>query len=197
MIEQKDVIAYFDKLAAGWDAQMIRSDEKINRILDNAGVREGSRVLDVACGTGVLIPDYVERKAASVTAVDISPEMIRIAREKYAAFRDIVCFLCVDAETGDVGKDFDAVIVYNAFPHFPDPERLIRHLASLLKPGGMLTVAHGASREMINAHHQGSAGSVSNGLMPAGDLAAIFAGYLEVTLVYSDENMYQVVGRKH
>lgn len=40
-------------------------------------------VLDVACGTGVLIPDYLERGAAQVTAIDIAPEMVRIAREKF------------------------------------------------------------------------------------------------------------------
>ena len=61
---------------------MIRSDRKISIILDNACVGAGSRVLDVACGTGVLTPDYLARDVASVTAVDISPEMIRRARDK-------------------------------------------------------------------------------------------------------------------
>ena len=54
MIEQKDVIAFFDERAGEWDAGMVRSDEKIGRILDNAKVTAGSRVLDIACGTGVL-----------------------------------------------------------------------------------------------------------------------------------------------
>ena len=81
MIEQKDVIAFFDERAGEWDAGMVRSDEKIGRILDNAKVTAGSRVLDIACGTGVLIGDYLRRNVESVTAVDISPEMIRIARK--------------------------------------------------------------------------------------------------------------------
>lgn len=83
MIEQKDVIAFFDERAGEWDAGMVRSDEKIGRILDNAKVTAGSRVLDIACGTGVLIGDYLRRNVESVTAVDISPEMVRIAREKF------------------------------------------------------------------------------------------------------------------
>lgn len=196
MIEQKHVIDFFDKLAPDWDAQLIRSDEKIRRILDHAGVTEGSLVLDVACGTGVLIPDYLSRGVSFVTAVDISPEMIRIAKEKYRAFTDRVRFLCGDVETADVGTGFDAVVVYNAFPHFPDPERLIRHLAGLLKDGGILTIAHGASREVIDAHHNGAASLVSNGLMAAEDLARIFSSYLEVTTVISDDEMYQVAGKK-
>ncbi|MBO5570886.1 MAG: hypothetical protein J6A79_18435, partial [Clostridia bacterium] len=62
-------------------------------------------------------------------------------------------------------------------------------------PGGALTVAHGMSREKIDAHHHGSASHVSNGLMPAEDLAAIFGTVLNVTVIRSDERMYQIVGR--
>ena len=79
-MKQQDVIEFFDQAAAGWDAQLRRNEPVIARILDNAGVRGGVRVLDVACGTGVLIPDYLQRGAAQVTAIDISPEMARIAR---------------------------------------------------------------------------------------------------------------------
>ena len=64
MIETKEVIEFFDRLASGWDAEMVRSDEIIRIILDNAGVTAGKNVLDVACGTGVLIPDYLERNVA-------------------------------------------------------------------------------------------------------------------------------------
>ena len=194
MIEKKDVIAFFDERAGDWDAGMVRSDEKIARILDNAGVRPGSRVLDVACGTGVLIADYLRRDVQSVTAVDISPEMIRVARSKYP--QENVTFVCGDAETAELGAGFDAVVIYNAFPHFPSPDALIARLASLLVPGGRLTVAHGSSRAAIDAHHHGAASRVSNGLMEADALAAIFARYLRVTDVISTDEMYQVVGEK-
>lgn len=194
MIEKQAVIDFFDRCAPTWDAEMIRSDRKINIILDNARVGAGSRVLDVACGTGVLTPDYLARSVASVTAVDISPEMIRRARDKLRD--DRVQFLCGDVETLDVGRDFDAVVVYNAFPHFPDPERLVAHLAALLRPGGVLTVAHGMGRAAIDGHHKGRASAVSRGLMSAQELAAIFEKHLTVTTVLSTEEMYQVAGEK-
>ena len=194
MIETKDVVEFFDRLAPGWDAEMIRSDEIINTILDGAGVSAGKDVLDVATGTGVLIPDYLERGAASVTAIDVSPRMAEIARGKFP--QETVTVLCGDAEETDFGRLFDCILVYNAFPHFPDPERLIARLASLLKPGGTLTVAHGMSREKIDAHHHGAASRVSNGLMSAEELAAIFEKHLSVTVRISDERMYQVTGRK-
>jgi demethylmenaquinone methyltransferase/2-methoxy-6-polyprenyl-1,4-benzoquinol methylase len=194
MIETREVIEFFDRLAPGWDAEMVRNDEIINTILDNAGVTDGRDVLDVACGTGVLIPDYLKRKVASVTGIDISPKMAEIAKTKFP--QPEVTILCGDVETTDFGKQFDCIVVYNAFPHFPDPDRLIQTLSDLLKPGGTLTVAHGMSREKIDAHHHGVAHHVSNGLMPAEDLAVIFARHLTVTTVLSDDRMYQVVGRK-
>ena len=194
MIDREDVVRFFDRLAPDWDAEMIRSDEIIRTILDNAGVGEGKDVLDVACGTGVLIPDYLARSVGSVTAIDISPKMAAIAREKFP--QEKVAVLCGDVEETDFGKLFDCIVVYNAFPHFPDPERLIGRLSALLKPGGTLTVAHGMSREKIDAHHHGAAMHVSNGLMSAEELAEIFGKYLHVSAVVSDERMYQVVGEK-
>lgn len=193
-IDKNDVIEFFDRHAPSWDSELVRNDGVISLILDNAGVGEGKKVLDVACGTGVLVPDYLARSVASVTGVDISPEMIKIAREKFR--EENIRFLCADAETEDVGRDYDAVVVYNAFPHFPDPEGLLAKLSSVLKPGGTLTVAHGMSREKIDAHHSGAAHGVSLGLMPAEDLAAIFSKYLKVTVTISDDRMYQVVGIK-
>ncbi len=193
MIKTAEVIDYFDRLAPDWDAELIRNDEIVDMILDNAGVTAGKDVLDVACGTGVLFPDYLKREVASVTGIDISPKMAEIAGAKFA--QEQVKVLCGDVETADFGRQFDCIVVYNAFPHFPDPERLLRTLSGLLKPGGTLTVAHGMSREKIDAHHHGTAHHVSNGLMSADDLAAIFQKYVTVTTVLSDDRMYQVAGR--
>lgn len=194
MIDKSEVIEFFNGLAASWDGDMIRSDEVISLILDNAGVKKGTRVLDIACGTGLLIPDYLEREVGSVAGVDISPEMIKIASEKFSA--ENVSFLCADAETDDIGSGYDVIVIYNAFPHFPNPGLLISRLSGLLVPGGRLTVAHGMSREKIDAHHSGAAHAVSNGLMSAEELADIFKTSLKVTKVISDDRMYQVVGEK-
>ena len=193
-MEKRDVIAFFDRLAPQWDADMIRSDAIIQRILDNAGIGKDMDVLDVACGTGVLIPDYLSRDVKTVTAIDISPEMAKIAGEKFPLQQ--VRVLCGDVENYPFDRAFDRIMVYNAFPHFPQPENLINVLSGLLKPGGTLTVAHGMSRAHIDQHHQGTASKVSIGLMHEDALAAIFEKHLRVTVKISDESMYQVTGIK-
>ena len=183
MIDKRDVIAFFDRCAPDWDAGMVRHEPVIQAILDNAGVGPGMRVLDVACGTGVLFPDYLARGAV-VTGIDISPEMARIAAEKFAG-EPRVQVLCGDVEETAFPETFDVVMVYNAFPHFPDPARLIARLAGLVKPGGRLSVAH-----------SGAAHPVSNGLMHEDELRALLAPYCDVDICISDERMYQVAGTK-
>ena len=193
-MRKQDVIAFFDRLAPRWDADMIRHDDIIAAILDNAGVKPGVDVLDVACGTGVLFPDYLARNVGSLTAVDISPEMVRIAREKFPEDKVTVC--CGDVEELDFDRQFDCIVVYNAFPHFPEPGRLLEVLSHLLKPGGTLTVAHGMSRAAIDHHHEGSASKVSVGLMHEDALAAMFRRHLQLTAKISTDRMYQVAGKK-
>lgn len=191
-IKKEDVIAFFDMLAPSWDEAQIRDMKKINAILDYAKVNEGVDVLDVACGTGVLIPDYLDRNVNKVTAVDISSEMIKIAKQKCQDNR--VAFFCFDIEEIRLPDLYDTCMVYNAFPHFANPASLIQCLANKLKMGGRLTIAHSMSRRQLDSHHAGPARKVSNGLMHEDELAKLFAAFFEVDVKISNEQMYVVSG---
>ena len=193
-MRKQDVIDFFDRMAPRWDADVIRHDDIIATILDNAGVKPGADVLDVACGTGALFPDYLARNVGSLTAVDISPEMVRIARSKYPEDKVAVC--CGDVEELDFDKQFDCIVIYNAFPHFPAPGRVLERLSHLRNPGGTLTVAHGMSRAAIDHRHEGPASKVSIGLMHEDALAAMFRRHLQLTTKISTDRMYQIAGRK-
>ena len=194
-MEKKDIIEFFDRCAATWDADMIKSDVIIGKILDNAEVGAGMDVLDVACGTGVMFDYYLDRGVASVTGIDIAPQMAKIAAEKYAHVPQVQV-LCGDVEEYAFDRQFDRVVVYNAFPHFPHPKRLLKTLAGLLKVGGRLTIAHGMSRAAIDNHHNGPASKVSNGLMSAENLKKLFDPYFDVEIMISTGYMYQLSGVK-
>jgi demethylmenaquinone methyltransferase/2-methoxy-6-polyprenyl-1,4-benzoquinol methylase len=191
-MNKTDVIEFFDRCAPWWDDDMIRNDVIITRILDNAGVDTGMDVLDVACGTGVLFPDYLKRGVNSVTGIDISPEMAKIAAGKFPE----VQVVCGDVESYRFDRTFDAIMIYNAFPHFPDPAALIKQMAKLVKPGGRLSVAHSMSRAQLQQHHAGRAMAVSIDLLHEKDLAALFAPYFDVDVVISNDRMYQVAGTR-
>lgn len=189
-MEKKTVAEFFDNCASWWDADMIRDEDVITAIMTGAGIREGVHVLDVACGTGVLFPDYLKRGVASVTGIDISPKMAQIAAEKFPQ----VQVICGDVEQTEFDRQFDCVMVYNAFPHFPQPEKLVEVLAKLVVPGGRLSVAHGMSREALTSHHAGRASQVSIDLLHERELAAIFGRWFDVDVVISTDRMYQVAG---
>ena len=191
-MEQQEVIRFFNRCAPSWDADLVRNEAVISAILDNAGVQAGIDVLDVACGTGVLFPDYLKRGVASLTAIDISPEMVKLAQPKSPE----VCVLCGAVEQAVFDRGFDVLMIYNAFPHFSDPAQLIGRLARWVNPGGRLSVAHGMSREKLLQHHAGTASRVSVDLLEENELAALFAPYFDVDTVISDERMYQVAGRR-
>ena len=191
-MEKKEIAAFFDNCAPWWDDDMIRNEVTITTILDNAGIKSGMDILDVACGTGVLFPDYLKRGVESITGIDISAEMAKLAQSKFPDVRVI----CGDVEDTSFDGKFDAIMVYNAFPHFPDPANLIKVLANLVKPGGRLSVAHSMSRAQLQQHHSGRASRVSIDLLHEKDLAALFAPYFDVDVIISNDRMYQVAGTR-
>lgn len=191
-MNKQEIIAFFDRLAPTWDAHTVTDDRKLRFILDAAGIGEHTTVLDVACGTGVLFPYYLQRGAARVIGVDISPEMTRIAATKLHDAR--VEIVCGDVETIPVLRRCDACVIYNAFPHFPEPERLIARLALWLRPGGRLTVAHGMGMEALDRHHASSASQVSRHMLSPAALCALMSPWFETDISVSDSEKYVVSG---
>jgi ubiquinone/menaquinone biosynthesis C-methylase UbiE len=95
------------------------------------------RVLDVACGPGLLAGAAAGRRAA-VVAVDLSPVMLALARQRHPA----VEFREGDAEALPFAEDsFDAVLRNFGLGHFPRPERAMEELARVLAPGGVVAVS--------------------------------------------------------
>lgn len=188
---KKEVVEFFDKMAPDWDSGQSRNEEVISLILENGGIREGKKILDVACGTGVLFPDYISR-GARVTGIDISTEMVRIAKEKYPSLK----VTCADAESFCFDESFDAIMIYNAFPHFVNPKALFENLIKHLESGGRLTVAHGMSEKELQKCHSGKAKNVSMPLPSKEKLSKMMSVFCDVDVMISDERMYMVSGRK-
>ena len=96
-MDKNEVISFFDIHSTTWDENMEKDDSKMNEILDVEKISSGNSVLDIACGTGVMIDYYIERNVSKVTGVDISSKMIEIARNKFKKYA-FIDFLCEDAE---------------------------------------------------------------------------------------------------
>ncbi len=191
-MNKETIREFFNNFAPRWDNEPVADIEIINTILDNANICENIDVLDIGCGTGVMFPYYIQRNVESITAVDLSPEMVKIAKSKFPQ-ADVICG---DAENITFDKQFDVIMIYNAFPHFPEPQKLVENLSKVLKSGGRICIAHGMSKKELDEIHMKSAGRVSNILPECDELAEMLKSYFNVDIKISNEKMYQVSGTK-
>ena len=112
----------------------------VTRVADSARIQTGQRVLDVACGTGVLAREVAERvgPAGHVAGLDPSPGMLAVGKEREPA---------IDWTEGVAEAlpfpeaSFDAVVSQFGLMFFTDRHRAIHEMLRVLAPGGRLVVA--------------------------------------------------------
>jgi len=147
----------FNNLADTWDEHLNLTDEKISSIsyvLDKCNCQPADKILDVGCGTGVLVPFLIERigESGSIVGIDLAEKMIEVARSKFDDSR--VSFVADDIFTHPFEPaSFDKIFVFSAFPHFEDKAKTVAVFHKLLKPGGCLSISHVESSEVINNFH--------------------------------------------
>ncbi len=108
------------------------------RLVEHAGIRSGMRVLDVACGTGV-VSITAARMGARVSGLDLTPELLEVARTNAA-----IAALEIDWHEGDVERlpfeasTFDAVVSQFGHMFAPRPDVAVSEMLRVLKPGGTI-----------------------------------------------------------
>jgi 2-polyprenyl-6-hydroxyphenyl methylase/3-demethylubiquinone-9 3-methyltransferase len=99
-------------------------------------------VLDVGCGGG-LASEALAKRGANVTAIDASPEMLRVAQLHAAESQVDINYRQTTADVlaqTDAGR-FDVVTCFEMIEHVPDPTSTLHALAQLVRPGGHLIVS--------------------------------------------------------
>jgi 2-polyprenyl-3-methyl-5-hydroxy-6-metoxy-1,4-benzoquinol methylase len=122
----------------GWKtpAGRLRAERRAALILEGAHVGPGCNVLEIGCGFGYLTETFA-KSGADITAVDLSPELLAIARGRGL---ERVRFLEKNFEDCEVDGPFDAVIGSSVLHHL-ELERTWKKIFSLLKPGGRMSFA--------------------------------------------------------
>ena len=111
------------------------------RLLRDAGLFTGMKVLDIGSGAGDVTFAAAELVGSEgeVLGVDMNPEILETARTRaQAAGLANVQFVAGDAQTLDLPNDFDALIGRLVLMYLPNPVDTLKQLATRLRPGGIV-----------------------------------------------------------
>ena len=162
---------FFDSQAeASWAAEEYGPEEapKLARLLAEAQLRPGQSILEPGCGVGRLsqILGELVGPQGRVLALDISQGMIQACGRRVEGLGQVEAVCAALEELSEPPGGFDRVICHQVFPHFDDQSRALAKMAALLKPGGLLLVAHFVSAAEINDTHRKAGTVVENDLLP-------------------------------
>lgn len=147
---------FFDSIAPEWDRHEKNSTPaRISSILNLIRIPAGGNILDLGTGTGVLIPALCSEigSGGSVTAVDFSREMLKIARRKCYGLPN-VSFLNLNFEAEAIDGRFDLITLYCVYPHLRTPLITLRRLIdNNLRKNGRLVIAFPTDEKFINEVH--------------------------------------------
>lgn len=110
-------------------------------VADRIALRDTS-VLDVGCGGG-LLSESLAVEGANVTAIDLAPDLLKVAKlHRLESGVDVDYRLSsVEALAAEQPDSFDAITCMEMLEHVPDPASVLAACATLLKPGGRLFVS--------------------------------------------------------
>ncbi len=169
----------------GRETQMERGHGPIaRRVFESLHLAADAHYLDIGCGNG-----YSVRWAAAASprgtaiGIDLSPDMIRIARERSAGLTNVDFREAAFPQHPLPHGLFDAIFSMEVFYYLPDPDAALREVLRLLKPGGVFASAIDIYREHPMARnwirYVGAAVKLWDG--PRWRRAFESAGFVEVT----------------
>jgi ubiquinone/menaquinone biosynthesis C-methylase UbiE len=127
--------ATYEKTPAGRQSRRMRA-----AVLTRLGCPIAGSLLDVGCGPGLLLQALAKQHPElTLAGIDLSPEMIRAARERLGARADL---RIGDGESLPWEDDrFDYLTCVLSFHHYPRPELALAEMHRVLRPGGRLVIA--------------------------------------------------------
>ena len=139
---QQDVPDDLTEAGRGYESLFIPAlfEAWTDHLVEGAGVQEGSHVLDVACGTGVLARKALAQagRTGRIVGADPAPGMLAAAKEIEPTIEWVLC----SAESLDVeDESFDCVISQFGMMFFTDRQKSADEMHRVLKPGGSLAIA--------------------------------------------------------
>ena len=137
---------WFQDWANEYDATLgkVRRHHKLlDLVVKMAGIRQGDRVLDIGCGTGLLSLKFLSRKACRITAFDGSQQMLDIFNKKITSLQlseTIQCKKLMIEKMRFKPGSFDIAAATVALHHVREKEPVLRSIRTCLDDGGRLLI---------------------------------------------------------
>ena len=161
------VVDYFDEMATIWDNAIFHNKVQIREMIKLSDMKEGDKILDVGCGTGVLV-DFIREvnKLGEIYEVDCSQKMLNMSRAKNYNDSHIM-YLKLDIENGISDEKFDIIILYNSLAYLKNKIETLECLArNNLNKGGRIVIFHNYGENQINLFHSCGDRRISNACLP-------------------------------
>lgn len=129
----------------------------LDEYLDAMAIDQAHTVLDIGCGTGVAARAIARRPAfvGHISAIDLSPTLLTAAA-RFAAEEGVgqaITFLAGDTHSLNFpGGSFHAVIAHTLLSHVDDPLAVLKEVARVLRPGGMVAIFDGDYASLTFGH---------------------------------------------
>ncbi len=140
---EAEAVEQFTVHAESFAAAAVINDERALSILDElAAIEPGDRVIDVACGPGI-VTCRLARHGAPVVAIDLTPRMLELAAERSAAagLTDLTPFTVARMDHLPFPDgSFTVAVNRYALHHAADPEQVAAELVRVVAPGGRLVI---------------------------------------------------------
>ena len=135
----------YDKIAQWWHDQHVESSYGLSQFERAVSFTSGGgKALDVGCGTGGRFVRVLQSRGFSITGLDVSEEMIKLASCNHPEHR----FLYIDICTWETEDKFDFIVAWDSIFHLPYAMQkpVISKLCKLLAKGGVLIYTFGNSQ---------------------------------------------------
>lgn len=181
---------YFDRIAP----QYVHEDnENIDVLLRSLDLDKNTRILDLGAGRGIISNKLQVLFDADVTALDLSTKMIEYAKENTNNPR--VKFINEDFYEFEA-EPFDAIICFDAYPHFLDVGQFVQKSGLLTRKNGILAIIHDCPREELNARHKQHAMGVSRQLKSLEEEVKPFLELFEIVSLLENDKIIKIVLRR-
>lgn len=192
---------FFDEKAEIWDSHdRMHKERRLHKILSRIIPELTSPVLDMGCGTGILVPilENIMIKPSNIVEFDISKSMLSKAYNKYKN-KDNVSFIQSDGHALPfTDKSFADIVCFAVYPHFHNPMKAIQEFHRVLKDQGILIILHLMGHRELNAMHEEAGKAVCrHALQPVGLVSKQIAEQsFNIIEFREQEDLYLIVAQK-